>query len=253
VYTASGDSEDDIRDGLIALFAGHPTVTAHIYGDGALYLDAAGGVDFEVNLESPGDAMTEEELAPYVPGAAFIEIHTTPSAAQEINDAAAEAAAQAGATAALQAANLDYQSVYGASIGAIAYQVLQGVIPSDADVAAAAPLALLKYGGQFGDAATENEIIALPPSGQRIAIYGWIATRDGSAMTIELRSGALGANTALAGAPAKFVIGGGSAINMTPGMQPLWHGAVDEKIVLQRSAGSQTFQFAVWYRSVPAA
>lgn len=253
VYPASGDSEDDIRDGLIALFAGHPTLTAHIYGDGALYLTAAGGVDFEINLDSPGDVMTEEETAPYVPGAMYVEIHTTSSAAQEVNDDAIQAASEAGAAAALAAANLDYQSVYSADLAAIQYQVLQGTIPSDADVAAAVPPALQKYGGQFGDAATENEIIAAPTPGNRIAIYGWIATRDGDAIQLELRSGVIGANVALTGAPAKFTVGGGSAINLTPGMQPLWHGLPDEKIVLQRSAGSKPFHFAVWYRTVPPA
>lgn len=255
-FEASGNTNEEIRDGLVALFAAHPTLTVYASGDGEITVSAQqGGVDFEIDVDGPGDSMAEEPINPYTPGPSFLRIYTATAQAQAITvDATAmENAAKAGAASALTDANLSYDNIAGAAASAIQTQVNNGVIPSDLDLDACKPPTLQKYGGEFGDAGTENEIISAPSPGNRIAIYGWIATRDGDAMQIELRSGSIGANTAMAGAPAKFTIGGGSAINLTPGMQPLWHGLPDEKIVLQRSAGSKPFHFAVWYRTVPPA
>lgn len=113
-FTASSDSEDDIRDGLIALFAAHETLAAAIVGAGVLSLISDPGVDFEVELDSPGDTMTASEEAPYIPAPEFVEIVTAASAAVEVDsDAVAVAIAGVDFEAAAAAAIVDACAVNG--------------------------------------------------------------------------------------------------------------------------------------------
>ena len=65
VYAASGKTQTQIRDALLALFVGNATVTGASVGANQLTLTAnAAGLDFDVTLASPGDVMTQAVSTP---------------------------------------------------------------------------------------------------------------------------------------------------------------------------------------------
>lgn len=85
-YPASGDNNEDIAIGLAASFSSPGLSAVASFIPGILLVSAdTGGVDFEIELTSPADDMTQSTTTPFTPGAASVEIRTTPSAAVEID------------------------------------------------------------------------------------------------------------------------------------------------------------------------
>lgn len=175
------------------------------------------------------------------------------NAAQEA--AALQAAAQAGAAQALVDANLSYDLVRTAAGEAIDAKFGDPVPvpPSAAEVAAAtaavvAP-ALQYHNGSFG-ADVDFTFTAAPASGNRLAIYGFIATGGIIQFNIEFRSGIGGMNSQFSPNPCIFTVGAGSSPSMTPGTQPLWYTANDQGLAVLKSS-TQTCHLQVWWRVVP--
>lgn len=110
-YDASGKTVEEIRDELVALFAGHPTllVSAGLDPFIAAFQAATPGYDFSLELSAPGDALTQQTLTPNTAVAASVEIRATVSAAAEVDTSSIEAAIsgidiEGGAAAAITAA-----------------------------------------------------------------------------------------------------------------------------------------------------
>jgi hypothetical protein len=76
-FEASGDTAEDIRDGLLALFAAHPTLTASAGAEvDELLLEAqVAGVPFTLTLDAPGDALTQETTEANVNAPAGFQLH----------------------------------------------------------------------------------------------------------------------------------------------------------------------------------
>jgi hypothetical protein len=132
-YAAVGKTATEIRDGLVAGFAAHPTASAA--ADGAIELvitlDTA-GLDFELVLEGPvEDAMSQAEETPVLPVAATARLFMVESQAAGVDvDALAAAVVAAVPTAAEVAAEVDAEGGAAAAIAAAS-------LPSAADVATA--------------------------------------------------------------------------------------------------------------------
>lgn len=93
-YDATGKTVEEIRDELVALFVGHPTLTVYAGLDNFIIAVQAStpGYDFTLELSAPGDALTQQELTPNKAVAEFVEIRTTASAAVEADGDAVAAA-----------------------------------------------------------------------------------------------------------------------------------------------------------------
>mgnify|MGYP000582454005 CR=1 FL=1 len=67
VYAAAGKTAAEIRDALLALFAGHPTVSAATQGAASIDFTAVeAGYDFTLTLASPGGILTQTTQTPNV-------------------------------------------------------------------------------------------------------------------------------------------------------------------------------------------
>jgi hypothetical protein len=254
-FTASSNTNDGIRDGLVALFIGHPSLTVTAGDAGEVVIAATvGGEDFEIDVDGPGDSMTEETTAPFVSGAVYLLIYAAPTIATTIADAldaaAVQDAAAAGAAEALADANLSYDLVKSATAEVINLK-FGDPPPSEESIAAEVRPALLTFGASYG-VDVDVTFAAAPAAGNRLAIYGFIATAGLTQFDLELRSGVGGANSQIGANPCKFTVGAGSSPSMTPGTQPLWHTANDQGIAILKSS-TDTCHLQIWWKVVPNA
>ena len=85
-YDAESENNEEIALGLAASFSSPGLNAVASFIPGILLVSAdSGGVDFEIELASPADDMTQSTTTPYTPAATTVEIRTTPSAAVEID------------------------------------------------------------------------------------------------------------------------------------------------------------------------
>lgn len=180
-FTASGDDPESIRDALVAGFAAHPTASAEAddaVDDLIVTLDTA-GVDFELTLVSPGDALTQEEVDPVLPIAATLRIYTAASVASGVDIDAIAAAVSAGLTvptAAEIAVEVAAEVPDGAEILA---QVQAGIVAESAQFGAFRTIMHLPDVSRTGEltgalAYTIRSVI----SDKYTALYGFTITSD---------------------------------------------------------------------------
>lgn len=77
-FAASGDTAEQIRDGLVALFVGHETVTAEaddVETDELVITAIALGDDFALTLDSPADALTQAAEQPVGTAATGVRVY----------------------------------------------------------------------------------------------------------------------------------------------------------------------------------
>lgn len=135
-YAAVGKTATEIRDALVAGFAAHPTASAAADGtiEMVVTLDTA-GVDFELTLEAPNNALTQTEETPLLPVAATVRVFMaeTQAAGIDVDELLADIVAALPNAAAI-AAEVDVEGAIDAKLAAIAGAVA-AALPDAAEIA----------------------------------------------------------------------------------------------------------------------
>lgn len=169
-----GDTATDIRDGLLAAFAAHPTASAatDAVPEDLVVTALAAGVDFELTLVSPGDVLTQAEETPVVAVPAILRVYTaqaTPSGIDDTALAGRVASEVAAPTAAEVATEVGAQAACAAAIAVAALATTAGMAPV---VAAAAEMTATEFSHLGAD--SEVEAVAAVP-GYTIVVWGYEA------------------------------------------------------------------------------
>lgn len=268
-FAASGNATSEIRAGLVAAFAGHPTATAvDVNADTLRVMYSTAGQDFELTLSAPGvGEMTQEEFSPVVAIAETLRIYTAPATPSGIDDAAlasvvageivvpttAEIATAVAAPSASAIANeINAQQACYNAVSQAAQDDVFPIPPTASEIVTAIHGSGYRgrYGGNFGGADTEIQVASVS-AGSHIEVLGWVATGTATQQSVELRSGTANAsNTSFSPGPADFYVGAGSSVSLPEGDIALWRTNDDEGLVLKKTT-LVGLKCVVWYRTVP--
>lgn len=193
-----GDTATDIRDGLVAAFAAHPTATAvaDAVPEDLIVTLLVPGVDFALTLVSPDDVMAQVEETPVVAVAATARIFVAQATPSGIDDAAlagriatevaaptaVEIAAEVDApTAAEVATAVGAQAACAAAITAAGLATAAGMAGVAASVASLTEAAISHLGAD-----AEVEVVAAIP-GYTIVVWGYEAFQFSATTAVEWR------------------------------------------------------------------
>lgn len=285
-FAASGDDEEAIRDGLLAAFAAHPTASAEADAevDDLLVTYDTAGQDFELTLVSPGDALTQEEVAPVLPVAATLRIYiaaSTPSGVDAASIAAGVAAELTIPTVAEIVTGVGAQAACAAALTAAAGVAIPSIAQNQAGLATTAALSTLQttcsalpsaaavataVGAQaacsaaiaasFGnvqylplmyvsEVAGAAEVLPAPGAGFRLEILGWTTYNFNSTMFVTFRSNGVD----LDANPRMMLTGVPLHEAAVSPLEPLYVLAENEDFSLTMDV-SQEYLISVHYRTV---
>lgn len=181
-----GDTATDIRDGLVAAFAAHPTATAEADAvpEDLVVTLIAPGEEFVLTLVSPDDVMTQAEETPVIAVAATARIfvaQATPSGVDDVALAGRVAAEVDAPTAAEVATAVGAQAACAAAITAAGLATASGLAGVVASVSALTETAISHLGAD-----AEVEVVAAIP-GYTIVVWGYEALQFSATTAVEWR------------------------------------------------------------------